>query len=144
MVVIKGFMVFSETSINGRHQVLKFSSVEYYVKVRFKKTNARPRQLKRDQYIDVLESGIISPKSVRIDAINLYITNVLGRLDGLLNFYGFEFQQRKFLNYIGRQKVHKELINIFWNGGKKNNTHANHQVCEIVDNKCTRKRRRKV
>jgi hypothetical protein len=59
-----------------------------------------------------------------------------------LNFYGFEFQQRKFLNYIGRQKVHKELINVFLNGGKKYNTHDNHQMREIIENERTRKRRR--
>ncbi|CEP09711.1 hypothetical protein [Parasitella parasitica] len=93
----------SEVSSNAHHQVLRFSSSEYY----------------KDQGIDVLESGVTSPKTTQMDQISRYIADILDRLERPLTFYGVEFQRLKFLNYMGRQKVHNKLINIFLNGGKK-------------------------
>ncbi|CEP11429.1 hypothetical protein [Parasitella parasitica] len=109
----------SEVSSNAHHQMLWFSSSEYYVNAGFKKKppNTRICQLKKDQGIDVLESGVTSPKKTQMDQINRYIADILDRLERLLTFYGVEFQRLKFLNYLDRQKVHNELINIFFKWG---------------------------
>ncbi|CEP07793.1 hypothetical protein [Parasitella parasitica] len=67
----------SEVSSNAHHQALQFLSSEYYVKAGFKKTNTRICQLKKDQVINVLESGVTSPKTTQMDQINRYIAHIL-------------------------------------------------------------------
>ncbi|KAI8096283.1 uncharacterized protein BX664DRAFT_245291, partial [Halteromyces radiatus] len=119
--VTEVFVAVDNSDPSERHQVRKFSSAEYYVKAGYKKTNNTICETKQSQNIDRLESSIPSPKTSSMDGIQLYIERLLDVLPLLVQFYGTEIQRLRFLNYIGKQKVQDERINIFVNGGKKYN-----------------------
>jgi hypothetical protein len=108
---------------NVRHQIRTFSSAEFYCTAGFPKTNAKIKEWKQASGIDVVESGITSPKTASFDRLTLHIRTKMAVLDRLLMFYGQDIQQLRFLNYHGRQKATREMVKIFVDGGKKYGRH---------------------
>ncbi|KAG0173489.1 hypothetical protein DFQ30_007841 [Apophysomyces sp. BC1015] len=104
------------TPDNPRHKIRQFSAAEYYCLAGFPKTNTKIREWKDLYGIPQLESSIGSPKTSSLQGI-IYV------LDLLLEFYGTDAQQLKFLNYRGRQKANDEMVKIFTNGGIKYGPH---------------------
>ncbi|KAI8328558.1 hypothetical protein BC941DRAFT_228976 [Chlamydoabsidia padenii] len=108
------------------HQVRRFSAAELYCLAGFPKTNMKIKEWKTTAGIDIIESGFGSPKTASMEQVSQYIENKMVVLDRLLQFYGYDFQQLRFLNYHGRQKATQEMIKIFVNGGIKYGHHPDY------------------
>ncbi|KAG0193620.1 hypothetical protein DFQ28_004287 [Apophysomyces sp. BC1034] len=119
------------TAANAPHQVLKFSAAEYFTKAGMKKTNASILEWKRADGITAIEAALPSPKSARMSNIEDHIRAVLQALPRLLSHYGARYQQLRFHSYRGKQKIQKEMVDIFLTGGAKYNG-DHHNVSEAV------------
>ncbi|KAI9469127.1 MAG: hypothetical protein EXX96DRAFT_590533, partial [Benjaminiella poitrasii] len=65
---------------------------------------------KKARGIDMIESGIPSPKTSRISVYKTYAKYMLTNLDALYTFYGCETAKNYFMLYQGRQRVQEQMV----------------------------------
>ena len=102
-------------------QIRSFSTDHFYHESGWKETNRLIIEAK-DAIPDIrrLEGQIVSSKTSNLNQFQRFLISKLNGLGIIRRFYATDlFRERRFLNYVGRQRVLAELVNVFVDGGRK-------------------------
>jgi hypothetical protein len=107
------------TGVNAQGLRRRFSNNEWYSKSGISQRRYEQQVKKKDAGIDRLESTLPTKKTASPDEWILYCQAIFTNMSRLNSFYGTDFTNDRFLNYVGRQKMEGEVANIFVDGGIK-------------------------
>ncbi|GAA5801765.1 hypothetical protein HPULCUR_007218 [Helicostylum pulchrum] len=104
------------TSYHDNGQIRRMSTKEYYS---FGGTLSRMRSQDRIKIrigIKTIENNKPSPKTTNVTRYQDHVAYLLLIMDVLLEFYGFNTYENRWLNYLAKQKAKEEAVNILING----------------------------
>lgn len=104
---------------NGPHQVRQMSAKEYRHLAGYDLSNARLAAWKNANNIPSIEGEIPTAKTSNKSTYLQHARYLLASLDTLLEFYGKQVAELRFLNYSGRQRADNEVEQVFVTGGQK-------------------------
>jgi hypothetical protein len=107
------------TSVDENGRDVQFSNNEWYYKVGIMKQRWNQQEKKKELGITDIESALLSRKTADPYHFADCCEIIFDHLPRLCSFYGSDFANDRFLNYVGAQKMANEVVNIFVNGGKK-------------------------
>jgi hypothetical protein len=107
------------TGVNAQGVRRRFSNNEWYCKSGILQRRYDQQERRKDTGIDQVESRLSTKKTASCDLWISYCQAVFDNMPQFAAFYGTDFANDRFLNYVGRQKMEDEVTNIFVDGDRK-------------------------
>jgi hypothetical protein len=116
------------TATDGHGEYRSFSTKEWRSKCGITRRFTKNQKRKQESNIMEIESRLPTTKTTSTTKFITAALYIMSNLPVLARFYLHRrWQENRLLNYSGRRRLDKEIVDIFLNGGKKYNTRSNHR-----------------